>query len=201
MGVNKVFSSLPISSTAYIKCSIVILQHCVKADKRRASNGVLRKVYCMNSTGFDGWPAAVCSFVTLLNITPLSFFLSLSNDMGAGIPEPPVGSHSCISLLVGFCGPTNLTISLARPTAKTSACSMLGKPAESTHRQFNPPQRLTLCNRATREQERRSPLADRGWSMAGKSTTRKPPFPPPALISTFFNACISLFDTFQTNLF
>lgn len=53
----------------------------------------------MNSTRFDGWPAAVCSCVTLLNIMPLSFAPSLSNDMGAGIPEPPVAAQLHITSL------------------------------------------------------------------------------------------------------
>lgn len=137
----------------------------------------------MNSTRFDGWPAAVCSCVTLLNITPLSFSLSLSNDMGAGIPEPPAAAQ----LHITSCGlpwiyrahripaQTNLRI-------RHVGASMLAKPTESTCRQFNPPQRLALYNRTTRDREQRSPSADRGWCIAGKKTD-----PEAALLSTGFN--------------
>lgn len=116
----------------------------------------------MNLTRFDGWPAAVCRCVTLLNIMPRSFSPTHHNDMGARIPEPPVAAQ----LHITSCGlpwiyqahyfPPQTNCRIRRVGA-----SMLAKPAESTRRQFNPPQRLTLCNRATREQEQDSSLADK----------------------------------------
>lgn len=126
---------------------------------------------------------------------------SLSNDMGAGIPEPPVATQlhitSCglpwIYRAHHFPAQTNLRI-------RHVGASMLTKPTESTCRQFNPPQRLLLYNRATRDQEQRSPSTDRGWCIAGENTTRKLPIHQLSF-QLHSNACISQFDTFQTNLF
>lgn len=161
----------------------------------------MRQCYYMNSTRFDGWPAAVCSCVTLLNIMPLSFSPSRCNDMGTGIPEPPVAAQ----LHITSCGlpwiyqahyfPVQTNCRIRRVGA-----SMLAKPTESTRRQFNPPQRLTLYNRATREHEQESSSADSGRCMAGRSMTRKPPLPPSALISTFLT-CLNISVWYFPNQF